>query len=202
MPSHENPYQPPKESVETPAPLESANVDDEAIYFAGSLTVNDAYEAVELAKTRFALVAARAKATILAILLLVVTLYAGYQFNNDEDFFIPLTGMVLIDVLVIVVAVAHPRSIRWRAEQLYHEGKGLYTRTQGKVDDTHIESQADGTKVKLTWDTFSGHRHSERIAVLYQHFPASYVIFARTKFRNDAEWQQFLKIVSEKLPLR
>ena len=202
MPSDGNPYQPPKESTDAPLAVAPIDSNNSVVHFAGSLTVRDAYEAVNFAKTRLAILASLAGNTFLTILLVLATGFAVYQFSRDEDFLIPFIGMVVIDMVVVVTAIAHPRSVRRRADQLCREGQGLYAPTTGQVDGTGIESKADGAEAALTWNAFCAYRNSERVAILYRRFPSNYVIFACTKFRDEEDWQLFLTLVSGNLPAR
>lgn len=197
-----NPYRPPKESTDTQMDIVPIDCDDTVVPFAGSLTVRDAYEAVNIAKTRLAVVASLAGIVLLTALLVLATGFAAYQFSRDEDFLIPFIGMVVLDMVVVVIAIARPRSVRRRANQLCQEGKGLYTPTTGRVDGKGIQSRAKTAETVLPWDAFCAYRNSVRVAILYRRFPSNYVIFARTKFRDETDWQQFLSLISRRLPAR
>ena len=173
------------------------------IAFRGSLTVPNAYAAISLAQplgNKIAMWIIRAFWVAALVYLCWLTAYAYY----DGDYNLARMALAGVVLFLIPICVSIGREIwyRKRAEQLCKEGKLLYAPTEGEVDDNSIHSKTDVGEGTLNWSAFCGYRQSESVAVLYLHYPASYLIMARSKFSSDQDWDNFLQTASQKLTKR
>lgn len=170
------------------------------ITFRGSLTVSDAYAAFSLAQpfgNKIAMWIARAFffAALGCMCWLAVYAYYDGEYNLAR---MALAGVVLV-LLPICVTIGRELWHRKRANQLWKEGKLLFAPTEGEIDDDSIRSKAEIGEGTLNWSAFCGYREAETVAVLFQYYPGSYVIMARSKFESDQDWADFLQLASRKL---
>ncbi len=173
---------------------------DAPISFSGSLTVPDAYAAISLAQpfgNKIATWIVRAFFVAAFIYVCWLTAYAYY----DGEYNLARMAFAGVILVMIPICVAFGRIIwhRRRADHLCNEGKTLYAPTEGEIDSNSIRSKAEAGEGTLNWSAFCGYREADTVAVLYQHYPASYVIMVRSKFESDQDWASFLQLASQKL---
>jgi hypothetical protein len=185
-PDHRNVHQTPMSAVPIP--------------FRGSLTVSDVYAAISLAQPLGNKIAIRVVRAFLVAALIYMCWLTGYAHNDGEHNLARMAFVgVMIALLPICVAIAREIWCRRRANQLCRERKLLYAPTEGELDANSIRSRTETAEGTLKWSAFCGYRKRDNVAVLYHHYPASYVIMARSKFGSDEDWAGFLHLASQEL---
>jgi len=172
-----------------------------AIHFGGALTVQDAFDADCLTQPLSRKLDVWASGVFLALVALGLIIVAGYGYTADNFDLVFSSGLALLFV-ALLASFFPARAIarRRRASRKCQLGKGVFQPTGGRVNDEIIQSWTEDAGATLKWSAFCGFRSSHRLVILYLEFPRSFVIFARTKFATDEDWQNFLRLVGTKLP--
>jgi hypothetical protein len=127
---------------------------------------------------------------------------AVYELWNDE---IESAGISALFALVCLALIGFPLGrtvrVRWLNEQNCRKQVGVYGYTTGKANEHGFESRVEFISTTYQWEAFSGYRASQSVALTFSCAPAKhFVIFARTKFASEADWQRFLELLGRKLP--
>jgi hypothetical protein len=173
-----------------------------AIRFGGALTVDDVLRAARLARSASSKVAnilAWAAGVLVALGFMALAAYHVYEDDEYEHVFRAALSLVVV-LTAIAFAAAHPQWVRSRQHEAARRGDGLYTPTHGAACDEFLESKTDEAAARFKWSAFYGYRASTDVAILYGRLSRQFVIFARTKFDSDDDWQRFLNLVAHKLP--
>lgn len=200
MPTTTNPYQSPNPvaGVNGAPPLGIVGVRE--ISFSGSISVADAFAAANLAASgrKTSVWIARC---LLAYGLLHMGGMAAYSaYRGKYGVTLTATAVFVLLVAILVIAVGRTIWARYRARQLWQEGKGLFECTEGRVTNDGIESKTSSAFVSLQWSAFCGYRMSDSIVILYRDPGGPSVLMARSKFAHDEDWAAFLGMVGTHLP--
>lgn len=201
MSSAENPYQSPQLPADVAAPTTETPALARPIEMSGVLSVRDAFHACALAaRTKLRRFMAWCAFAFLAIVggFLLVVLGSSLYYADYRMSLIALSALAIMPVL----GAMRPAWYRLRAGQLWKRRKGLYAQTHTTITEDMIETRTENAAVQLTWAAFCAYRHSDRVAILYLEFPRPFIIIARDKFAEDAQWRAFLCLLERKLPKR
>ena len=174
------------------------------IPFQGSLSVSEVYAAYSLAQSRRSkIVKWIARIFLLAVILYMLWLTGFNYYIGDEKQAQSAMGIVVFILFVITVVAARVLYCRRGAKQLWKLRASLYAVTEGHVDNESIYSQTvsneETSNRTFYWKGLCGYRESSCLVVLYQNYPIQFIIMARSKFKNEEDWQRFLQLIREKL---
>jgi hypothetical protein len=197
MASAPNPYEPPiLAQVGDPGPASTTEVT-----FDGALTWAEVYAAGRLARSRVGGVFSQIVLTVVGLAALYIV-WLGYYTWSEQDFTyfrVVILGGVALGVASLLIA-GKKFQIWVQTRSLKQQNVGPFAPTRGKVSLERIESRGIASATLLEWPAFCGYRANEQVAVVYLRFPSPYLIFGRSKFASDADWQQLLAIFAQKLP--
>jgi hypothetical protein len=192
MNAQPNPYEPPR-TVSHP---QRAAFLEAPIRVAGQLSWSDAIHAFGLSARGKPWIAGRNPPPqwltwpVLAICLLIgLSVIAGDPRN--------FVGYLLC-VGSVLTAVGLAR-VRVRTRRQWREGTGPFAPFERLITQEGIEQSGEAEPWR-PWSVFNRFKRSDRCVLLYISLTNSYLIFPRSLFPGEAEWQEFLHFLQAKLP--
>jgi hypothetical protein len=82
----------------------------------------------------------------------------------------------------------------------WKRGTGIFAPSERLVTQDGIERSTEQGWTTMLWSRFYAHRQSDRMVLLYIALGGSYVVFPRTMFSNDEDWQDFVDFIGAKFP--
>lgn len=178
--SEANPYQPPSTAHEFEPPSAS-----DVFTLEGCLTLRDYQAAARLATPwrwpRFIFVIAGS--SVFSLVFLVI----GFSAQESKALVIAL-ALPAIELLVY----------GWEKIRLRKAARrqfGVFARTHAVVSTAKIVSSSEGGKSELEWTFFSKIKFDENVLLLYFRNSPQYLILARSKLANPAEWPALVNLV-------
>ena len=110
----------------------------------------------------------------------------------------PLLIFPAIAILAVVFRLAQPYL---SARNMAKNGSGAASRLSGKVSGQGITLQTPNATSELQWTLYSRSRSSADLVLLYQQ-NNWFNYFPRRFFQSDGDWERFLHLVAQKIPLQ
>jgi hypothetical protein len=139
----------------------------------------------------------------IVLMLLVIVLYLGDpDLKQPQNVWSLLRALLppVVGVLIIATPYLLPYGYIKEREQ-DPEARVMIT---GRATDNGIIRTEQRTPPELLWkwSMYRGYKQRGKIIILYDRAGAQYQIYTRTLFRSEADWQQFLALVTAHLTVK
>lgn len=88
---------------------------------------------------------------------------------------------------------------RWQAITYWRGYKALQEPISGIASAQGITLKGSHFQGDLTWNTYSGYKHSADILLLYE-TPEQPHVFPKAFFKQEGDWEAFVELVKRKVP--
>jgi hypothetical protein len=188
-----NPYEPPREVSARRVPLPGP------ITLAGRMSWEDGLHALELAMGRGRLSGTPTSApgnrvaVGLALFLLIALAPIAVTPNDPGSY-------ALLPVAMLMATLALRR--RWLLRRDWTRQHGVFARLERWITEEGLQRKTEEGWTATPWSDFSRIRVSQRVLLLYFHASMSYLIFPRSLFAGEDEWNVFVRFLRDRLPER
>jgi hypothetical protein len=165
---------------------------EQPIALVGELTVDDARQGMRLAQASIWTKLVRAS-SILIVLGCLLFLWSIVFSTGDQDWSSSDCVLIAVCVLVPIVLIVRYALGRDQLHRAWEQKVGIFQRASTIINADGVTIQLAYAQTAIGWKHFTDFRRTENVVVLFT--SGSWMLFGRSRFGSDTEWERFVSFV-------